>query len=45
MGEIIIMFFVGIVIGIYTSSQIKCHIKNNIEKNLKEYDEKEKIKQ
>ena len=31
----------GVVIGMYISSQIKCHIRKNINmKNLKEYEEK-----
>ena len=48
MKEIIIMIpllivvgGLGIVIGMYISSQIKCHIRKNINmKNLKEYEEK-----
>ena len=41
--EIIIVLGVGIVIGIYITSQIKCHIRQNIfNNNLKKYDEKEK---
>ena len=31
----------GVTIGMYISSQLKCHIRNNINmKNLKEYEEK-----
>jgi uncharacterized protein YneF (UPF0154 family) len=41
--EIIIVLGVGIVIGMYITSQIKCHIRQNIFKNnLNKYDEKEK---
>ena len=44
--EIIIVLGVGIVIGMYITSQIKCHIRQNIfNNNLKKYDEKEKTKQ
>ena len=44
--EIIIVLGVGIVIGIYITSQIKCHIRQNIfNNNLKKYDEKEKTEQ
>ncbi len=43
---VVIIVFLGIAIGMYISSQIKCHIRRNIfNKNLKEYDEKEKVKQ
>ena len=39
--EIVIGIGVGIALGIYISSQIKCHIRKNIfNKNLKEYDKK-----
>ena len=42
---VVIIGFLGIAIGMYISSQIKCHIRRNIfNKNLKEYDEKEKVK-
>tara|TARA_Y100001973_G_scaffold49643_1_gene73776 strand:+ start:1326 stop:1484 length:159 start_codon:yes stop_codon:yes gene_type:complete len=42
---VVIIVFLGIAIGMYISSQIKCHIRRNIfNKNLKEYDEKEKVK-
>ena len=44
--EIIIVLGIGIVIGMYISSQIKCHIRRNIfNKNIKEYEQKEKTKQ
>ena len=44
--EIIIVLGVGIVIGMYITSQVKCHIRQNIfNNNLKKYDEKEKTKQ
>ena len=43
--EIIIVLGVGIVIGMYITSQVKCHIRQNIfNNNLKKYDEKEKTK-
>ena len=43
--EIIIVLGVGIIIGMYISSQIKCHIRRNIfNKNVEEY-EKKKTKQ
>jgi hypothetical protein len=44
---IVIIFGVGIAIGMYISSQIKCHVRSNINrKNLiKNLDEEEKIKQ
>ena len=36
---------VGIALGMYISSQIKCHIRRNIfNNNLKKHDEKEKAK-
>ena len=42
---IITIFGVGIAMGIYISSQIKCHIRRNIfNNNLKKHDEKEKTK-
>ena len=42
----IMMIFLGIAIGMYISSQIKCHIRRNIfNKNIKEYEQKEKTKQ
>ena len=45
MIELIIVLGVGIVIGIYITSQIKCHIRQNIfNNNIKKYDEKEKTK-
>ena len=44
--EIIIIFSVGIAIGMYISSQIKCVIRKNIFiNNVKKHDEKEKTKQ
>ena len=43
--EIIIAWFVGIALGMYITSQIKCHIRQNIfNNNIKKYDEKEKTK-
>ena len=43
---VVIIGFLGIVIGMYISSQIKCHIRQNIfNNNLKKYDEKEKTEQ
>ena len=43
---IITIFGVGIAMGMYISSQIKCHIRKNImDNNLKEYEQKEKTKQ
>ena len=42
---IITIFGVGIAIGMYISSQIKCHIRKSIfNNNLKKYDEEKKIK-
>ena len=42
----VIIGFLGIAIGMYISSQIKCHIRRNIFcNNIKKYDEKEKTKQ
>ena len=42
----IMMIFLGIAIGMYISSQIKCHIRRNIfNNNKKKHDEKEKTKQ
>ena len=36
---------IGMTIGMYISSQIKCHIRKNImNNNLKKYDEKKKTK-
>ena len=36
---LIVVGGLGVVIGMYISSQIKCHIRNNINmKNLKEYE-------
>ena len=46
MIELIIILGVGIVIGMYITSQIKCSIRRNIfNNNIKEYDEKKKTKQ
>ena len=46
MIELIIVLGVGIVIGMYITSQIKCSIRRNIfNNNIKKYDEKEKTKQ
>jgi hypothetical protein len=46
MIELIIVLGVGIVIGMYVTSQIKCSIRRNIfNNNIKKYDEKEKTKQ
>ena len=46
MIELIIILGVGIVIGMYITSQIKCSIRRNIfNNNMKKYDEKEKAKQ
>ena len=42
----IMMILLGIAIGMYISSQLKCHIRRNIfNNNLKKHDEKEKTKQ
>ena len=41
----IMMILLGVAIGMYISSQIKCHIRRNIfNKNVEEY-EKKKTKQ
>ena len=41
----IMMILLGIAIGMYISSQIKCHIRRNIfNNNMKKHDEKEKTK-
>ena len=43
---VVIIGFLGIAIGMYISSQIKCHIRQNIfNNNLKKHDEKTKTKQ
>ena len=43
---IITIFGVGIAMGMYVSSQIKCHIRRNIfNNNLNKYDEEKKTKQ
>ena len=42
---LVIIGFLGIAIGMYISSQIKCHIRKNINrKNFEEYEQKEKTK-
>ena len=42
---IITIFGVGIAMGMYISSQIKCYIKKNImDNNLTKYEQKKKIK-
>ena len=42
----IMMILLGIAIGMYISTQIKCHIRRNIfDNNLKKYDEEKKTKQ
>ena len=42
----IMIMLLGIAIGMYISTQIKCHIRQNIfNNNLKKYDEKEKTEQ
>jgi|TARA_R100000995_G_C3359362_1_gene66670 hypothetical protein len=41
MIELIIILGVGVVLGMYITSQIKCHIRRNIfNNNIKEYDKK-----
>jgi len=43
---IITIFGVGIAMGMYISSQIKCHIRRNIfNNNLNKYNEEKKTKQ
>ena len=42
---LVIVGVLGVAIGMYISSQIKCHIRNNINmKNLKEFENKNKLK-
>jgi len=42
----IMMILLGIAIGMYISSQLKCHIRRNIfNNNLKKHDEEKKTKQ
>ena len=42
----IMMILLGIAIGMYISTQIKCSIRRNIfDNNLNKYDEKKKTKQ
>ena len=46
MIEMITLIVVGIVMGMYITSQIKCSIRRNIfNNNLKKYDEEKKTKQ
>jgi len=41
MIELIIILGVGVVLGMYIASQIKCHIRRNIfNNNIEEYDKK-----
>ena len=41
----LMMILLGVAIGMYISSQIKCHIKRNIfNNNMKKYDEEKKTK-
>ena len=43
---LIMMVGLGIAIGMYVSSQLKCHIRKNImENNLRNYEQKKKTKQ
>ena len=45
MIELIIILGVGVVLGMYITSQIKCSIRRNIfNNNVKEYDKKNNIK-
>ena len=40
---IVIIFGIGIVLGMYISSQIKCHIRKNIfNNNIKKYENEQK---
>jgi len=42
---LIVVGGLGVIIGMYISSQIKCHIRRNIlNNNIKKYDEKKKTK-
>ena len=42
MTEIVIAIGVGVVLGMYITSQIKCNIRRNIfNKNVEEYEKKE----
>jgi len=46
MIELIIILGVGIVLGMYITSQIKCSIRRSIfNKNLEKYEQEEKTKQ
>ena len=41
----LMMILLGVAIGMYISSQIRCNIKRNIfNNNMKKYDEEKKIK-
>tara|TARA_R100000278_G_scaffold14064_1_gene14828 strand:+ start:369 stop:527 length:159 start_codon:yes stop_codon:yes gene_type:complete len=45
-----LIFIIGVVVGIYVTSQIKEHVsssinRKNFNKNLKEYDKKKKAEQ
>tara|TARA_R110000851_G_scaffold292659_1_gene447185 strand:+ start:300 stop:458 length:159 start_codon:yes stop_codon:yes gene_type:complete len=40
---LVIVGFLGVAIGIYVSSQLKCHIRNNINRNNLEEYEKRKL--
>ena len=45
MIELIIVLGVGVVLGMYITSQIKCSIRKNIfNKNIEEYDKNNKTK-
>ncbi len=45
MIELIIILGVGVMLGMYITSQIKCSIRKNIfNNNMKKHDEKEKTK-
>jgi len=45
MIELIIGIGVGVVLGMYITSQIKCHIRRSIfNNNIKEYDKNNKTK-
>ena len=45
--EIIIAWIIGIALGMYISSQIKCHIRSNINRKelIRNLDEEKKTKQ
>ena len=45
MTELIIILGVGVVLGMYITSQIKCSIRKSIfNKNIEEYDKNQKTK-